>query len=71
MIRNLDLTIKKREMLNHLGFRCKLFRVALGITQKQVAEELSETQNNICCFENGKNNSAYILMWYINKGLKL
>ena len=70
-MKNVGLTIKKREYLNNIGFRCKLFRVSLSITQKEIAEELGETQNNICMFDAGKNNSAYILMWYINRGLKL
>lgn len=56
-----------------IGESCKYFRknCLLKITQKQIAEELKISKTLVCLFENGKLNNAYILSWYVKRGLVL
>ena len=51
-----------------MGQTCKELRVELGITQQQVADETGYSYRNISSFENGRNNNACILLWYISHG---
>lgn len=49
---------------------CKKFRQEqLKVTQKDVAEELNFSQENISAFENGRNGNVVIFMWYVKNGL--
>lgn len=55
--------------LKALGEHCKRLRRTLDIKQMQVAIETGYSLKNISAFENGGNNNALILLWYINHGL--
>lgn len=54
-----------------IGLQCKEFREKIGYTQFDVAKELDCSKENISAFETGRNNSAIIYNWYIEKGLFL
>ncbi len=62
---------RKDLYLKQLGELCKDFRKSKGYTQKQVANELGISPNVISVFERGKTDSAYILFWYIDRGVML
>ena len=49
---------------------CKLFRYKHHWTQKQIADDLNCTRENVAMFERGYNNNPRILQWYIDHGLK-
>ena len=52
------------------GEVCATFRrEILNMTQKDVAEDLSYSQENISAFENGRNANNAIFLWYVHKGL--
>ena len=52
------------------GDLCRRYRQeVLKITQKEAAEELEYTQENISAFENGRNSNNIIFMWYVRKGI--
>lgn len=55
--------------LKALGVHCKRLRRTLDIKQTQVAIETGYSLKTISAFENGRNNNALILLWYINHGL--
>ena len=48
---------------------CKLFRYKHHWTQKQIADDLNCSRENIAMFERGYNNNPRILQWYIDHGL--
>ena len=52
-----------------LGYLCKITRKRLDLSQKEVAERLQTTPQNISNFENGLNNNAMFLLWYLDNGL--
>ena len=54
----------------YIGNICRAFRNYCGYFQSEVAEELCCSRENISSFENGRNNNAIILMWYVEHGLK-
>lgn len=56
--------------LKEIGQICKNFRIKKGFTQRDVAEDLCYTSENISAFENGRNDNAIILLWYIKNGLE-
>ena len=56
-------------ILENIGFACMLLRIKLKRTQREVAEDLDCSPSSISRFENGENDSATILMWYIRHGL--
>ena len=52
------------------GDLCRRYRQeVLKVTQKEAAEELEYTQENISAFENGRNSNNIIFMWYVRKGI--
>ena len=53
--------------LKKLGKNCAFIRKRLGYTQKQVADELGYSVENISAFENGRNDNGRIYDWYIQK----
>lgn len=55
--------------IEELRVRCIEYRKKLGFTQKDVADELGCSMENISAFENARNNSGKIWLWYISKGL--
>lgn len=52
-----------------LGEICRNFRRGIGKTLSDVANDTGYTISNISAFERGKNNNAYIYMWYTQHGL--
>lgn len=61
----------ERQWLVDLAARCRDLRLLLGKTQREVADEIGYTRQNISLFELGKNPSLDILMWYVRHGLVL
>lgn len=57
--------------MKKLGEKCKKYRLAKGYLQSEVAAECGCSRENISAFEQGRNDSAIILLWYIQKGLKV
>ena len=55
--------------LKEIGQKCKEFRKNIGVSQRDVARDLCYTSENISAFENGRNDNAIILLWYIKNGL--
>lgn len=60
-----------REILKEVGQRCKKFRVESGYYQTDVARDLGYSLENISSFENGRNDNAIILLWYIMHGMPI
>lgn len=55
-----------------LGRICKRFRMEkTNATQADVAQDLCYVKSNVSAFEQGRNNNASILLWYIMQGLDL
>lgn len=54
-----------------IGTLCKNHRKTIGKTQKQVADDLNMSVQNICDFENGRNRNLNILLWYTAHGMDL
>lgn len=57
--------------MKEIGRVCKLHRMSLGITQREVASELGYSVKLISCFERGLSFNALILLWYISHGVNL
>lgn len=55
--------------LKEIGQKCKEFRKKIKASQRDVARDLHYTSENISAFENGRNDNAIILLWYIKNGL--
>ena len=60
-----------REILKEVGQKCKNFRIEKGYYQTDVARDLGYSLENISSFENGRNDNAIILLWYIKHGMTL
>lgn len=54
-------------MTLELANKAKISRINNGKTLKDVADALGYTAENIRLFEIGRNNSATILLYYINE----
>lgn len=61
----------KNISLKQIGYVCYSFRRIKGYRQKDIADDLGMSEQSISLFENGKNNSATILLWYIRHGLTI
>ena len=57
--------------LKELGSKCRQFRLDNDITVKDIAEFCNYSVWNIYKFEQGKIDSAYILLAYMHLGLQL
>lgn len=57
--------------LEYIGNLCRMHREKRGLKQSEVAEAVGCSKENISAFENGRNNSARILAWYITDGLDI
>lgn len=57
--------------LKKIGAYCKTFREELGLYQFHVAIDTGYSKESVSSFENGRNNNATILLWYIRKGLDI
>ena len=55
--------------LTDLGRVCKRLRLSKGYTQADVGRELCTSSQNVSHFETGINDSAYLLLWYLDHGL--
>lgn len=64
-------TLDEYSLLRLIGDKCREHRRYLGITQRQVADELGYTSENISSFENGRNDNYRILFWYLANGVTL
>lgn len=63
---------KQKVDLQVIGEKAKIYRIKnLKIEQSQVAKDLQVSQNLISMFEMGKTDSAYILAYYVERGLVL
>lgn len=60
---------QRNRIPNNILYKCKLIRERAGLTQAQVAEILGFTPQNISAFEMGRNDSATILLWYIENDI--
>lgn len=57
-------------LLKRCGKLCAEYRrETLGKTQKDVAQDLGYSVENIASFEQGRNDNLLILLWYIKHGL--
>lgn len=52
-----------------VGYLAKVARKRLDLSQREVAEILHTSPQNISNFENGLNNNAVFLLWYLENGL--
>lgn len=57
--------------LEQIGAFCRVTREKLGYLQRDVAQEVGCSKENISAFETGRNNNALILFWYVEHGLML
>lgn len=55
--------------LKVLGDVCRQHRLSRGYYQCEVAAAVGCSKENVSAFENGRNNNAKILLWYIQHGL--
>ena len=55
--------------LKEIGLMCQEYRKAMGVYQKEIAQDLGCTTQNISAFERGENNNALIYAWYVHHGL--
>lgn len=57
--------------MKNIGTICKNHREILGITQNQVAQAVGCSVKNVSAFENGRNRSLRVFMWYVFNGLEI
>lgn len=55
-------------ILFKIGQQCQKYREYLGVTQKEVADEIDYSVEAISAFENGRTNNLIIFMWYYDNG---
>lgn len=58
----------KKNNIAPLAIYGGIMRKKAKVKQSQVARELGYSLENISAFENGRNNNAEILLYYIKKG---
>lgn len=63
-------TVLNRELIKFVGARCRTFRQSIGLKQEVVAKETGYSVETVSGFENGRNNNASILLWYIAHGME-
>lgn len=64
--------IDKKNIMFWVGLNCQEFRRTKTLyRQSDVAKDLRYSVENISAFENGRNDNARILMWYILHGMEL
>lgn len=62
----------ENKRLEYIGKLCAEYRKEyLKLKQSDVAVDVGCSKENIAAFEQGRNNSARILLWYIGKGLTI
>lgn len=55
-----------KEIKREIGLICKEARKKAGLKQSDVAEYLKLSRENVSAFENGRNDSYIILLYYID-----
>lgn len=58
-------------MLKTIGANCKRWRVDHGYFQQDVADDTLYSVENVCGFENGRNDNLRIVLWYMLHGMTL
>ena len=71
MKRNDQATRLREINLKIVGYKARQFRKKNGWSQQYVADTCRMSARQISTFENGCNDSAYILFIYIQMGLEL
>ena len=61
----------RRHELKEIGRQCQRLRESLGLLQTDIAADLNVSRETISAFETGRNDSAFLLSWYIEHGLEL
>ena len=56
----------EKKILNDVGLLCRDYRIANGQTLKDVSIQMGYSLSTIGYFERGHNDSAKLLMWYID-----
>lgn len=56
----------EKKILHDVGLLCRDYRIANGQTLKDVSIRMGCSISTIGYFERGHNNSAKILMWYVD-----
>ena len=57
--------------MKRIGAACRTLRESLKLKQSDVGQMIGCSKENISAFENGRNNNATILAWYITHGLDI
>lgn len=58
-----------KDVLQVIGKRCKEYRQSINRYQFDVAQDTGYSVENISSFENGRNDNARILLWYVEHGM--
>ena len=53
--------------MRKIGLKAKVSRLDHSKTQKEIAADLGYSSENIAAFEQGRNNNAHILLYYMSK----
>ena len=55
----------EKKILHDVGLLCRDYRIASGQTLKDVSIQMGYSISTIGYFERGHNNSAKIMLWYV------
>lgn len=55
----------EKKILRNVGLLCRNYRLANGQTLKDVSIRMGCSMSSIGYFERGRNDSAKMLMWYV------
>ena len=56
----------EKKILHDVGLLCRDYRIANGQTLKDVSIRMGSSISTIGYFERGRNDSAKLLMWYVD-----
>ena len=57
--------------MQEIGMKCKLFRVANGFYQGDVARATGYHPSTVSYFESGRTYNVRVFLWYLQAGLKV
>lgn len=57
--------------IKKVGLICREFRQDLNCTLIEVAKSTGYSAQNVCHFEQGRNDNLIIFLWYIANGLDI